>query len=124
DMRVLGLGAAIQALGMKWLHLPITDVSTPTAEWEARWTDERPFVHAVLDRGGKVLVHCKGGLGRAGTVAARVLIERGMAPGAAIAAVRRVRPGAIETSAQESYLKRLAGRPKKAQDAEGAAHAH
>ncbi len=104
DMRVRGLGAAVQALAMKWLHLPITDVSTPTPEWEARWTKERPIVHARLDRGGKVLVHCKGGLGRAGTVAARVLVERGMDAEAAMKTVRRVRPGAIETFAQQRYV--------------------
>ena len=35
-----------------------------------------------------VLVHCRGGLGRAGTIAARLLIELGMEPTKAIASVR------------------------------------
>jgi len=55
-------------------------------------------------------VHCKGGLGRAGMVAALLLIETGDPPGAAIRKVRAVRPGAIETPAQERYV--LAYRPR------------
>ena len=106
-LKVETLGDHARALGLTWLHLPIVDVSTPTAEWERLWGRDRAVVHAALDRGGKVLVHCKGGLGRAGLVAARILIERGMPPAAAMAAVREARPGAIETAGQEAYLLRL-----------------
>ena len=54
-------------------------------------------LHARLRDGFNVLVHCKGGLGRAGTIAARLLIELGMAPQMAVGVVRQARPGAIET---------------------------
>jgi ADP-ribosyl-[dinitrogen reductase] hydrolase len=43
---------------------------------------------------------CRGGLGRAGTIAARLLVELGMDPATAIASVHAVRPRAIETSNQ------------------------
>src|SRR5690606_26925759 len=43
----------------------------------------------------------------AGTVAARLLIERGLQPGEAIRAVRSARPGAIEMPEQEAYVRRL-----------------
>jgi ADP-ribosyl-[dinitrogen reductase] hydrolase len=43
------------------------------------------------------LVYCCGGLGRAGTIAARLLVELGAEPITAIAGVRKARPGAIET---------------------------
>ena len=104
-MKVERIGAAANALGLAWLHLPIDDVSIPSAGWKAQWSVHRVAIHSELDRGGKVLVHCKGGLGRAGTIGARILIERGMAASAAIEAVRRVRPGAIETPAQERYVR-------------------
>ena len=119
DLRVQRMGEAVRALGMKWLHLPITDVSTPTADWEAAWEKEQAIVADELDRNGRVLVHCKGGLGRAGLVAARILVERGMAPKLAVAAVRRVRPGAIETPAQESYVHALATAAGKQHDVHG-----
>ena len=35
----------------------------------------------TLRSGRDVLVHCKGGLGRAGTIAARLMVELGTPPG-------------------------------------------
>lgn len=110
DLKVETMGGEVTARGMRWFHLPIEDVSTPTTEWERDWLSANSALHAVLDIGGRVLVHCKGGLGRAGLVAGRLLIERGMKPDAAIAAVRAVRRGAVETSAQEMYLHALSCR--------------
>jgi hypothetical protein len=107
SLKVEGMGAAVAQLGISWLHLPIEDVSTPTAEWEQGWSEQRGLVHQVLDDAGRVLVHCKGGLGRAGLVAARILVERGAAPMDAISLVRRVRPGAIQTIRQEAYVRSL-----------------
>jgi protein-tyrosine phosphatase len=113
EFRLLGvsaLGAMVLARGMSWLHLPIPDMQPPGPRFEAEWADVRPQLRAVLHSGGRVLVHCRGGLGRAGTVAARVLIDLGHAPEDAIQRVRVVRPGAIETAAQEAYLRGLAAR--------------
>lgn len=107
-LSVADLGAVVKAHGLTWLHLPIRDVSIPTSAWEAQWTAVRAGIHDELDKGGKVLVHCKGGLGRAGTIAARILVERGMAAAGAIKAVRDVRPGALETLEQEDYVHALA----------------
>jgi protein-tyrosine phosphatase len=109
-LRVAHMGEVAARLGLVWLHLPIVDVSTPTAEWERRWAEEQAGVHGVLDRGGRVLVHCKGGLGRAGLVAALILVERGAPPSEAMAAVRAVRPGAIETSHQVAFVAAHRGR--------------
>ena len=53
-----------------------------------------------------MVVHCKGGLGRAGMMAARLLVELGANPDAAIKEVRRARKGAIETPAQLALVRR------------------
>jgi ADP-ribosyl-[dinitrogen reductase] hydrolase len=45
-----------------------------------------------------------GGLGRAGTTASRLLVELGWSPDDAIRAVRKVRPGALETDEQEDFV--------------------
>ncbi|MBA2961010.1 MULTISPECIES: protein-tyrosine phosphatase family protein [Ramlibacter] len=103
-LQVAGLGDRVRSRGMRWLHLPIVDVSVPTATFERQWREELPGLRATLAQGGKVLVHCKGGLGRAGMVAALLLIEAGERSDAAIRKVRAVRPGAIETPAQASYV--------------------
>lgn len=56
---------------------------------------------------GRSLPHCKGGLGRAGMVAAQPLVELGMQPDAAIRAIRAARAGTIELAARAPYLRAL-----------------
>ncbi|MFC7738150.1 hypothetical protein ACFQX4_20480 [Roseomonas sp. GCM10028921] len=105
--RVEEMGAEVAARGMEWLHLPIIDAGIPGPEFEAAWEEAGPRLHAWLSAGERVLLHCRGGLGRTGTVAARLLVEAGMAPGAAIAAVRAARAGTIESRTQEAYVRGL-----------------
>lgn len=101
------LGAAVLARGLAWLHLPIVDLHAPDARFEAAWPQAGAGLRQQLRAGQRVLVHCRGGLGRAGTVAARLLIELGTAPAVAMHQVRQARPGAIETSAQTRHLQAL-----------------
>ncbi|PCH75205.1 MAG: ADP-ribosyl-(dinitrogen reductase) hydrolase [Rhodobacteraceae bacterium] len=91
-----------------WHHLPIRDLHAPDADFEQAWADLAPRVGQCLFDGGRVLVHCRGGLGRAGTVAARILLDQGMAAKTAIGRIRRARKGAIETPVQEQYLANIA----------------
>lgn len=52
-----------------------------------------------------VAVHCALGFGRTGTMLACYLVkERGLAAGDAIAEIRRLRPGSIETYEQEKAV--------------------
>lgn len=90
--------------GMHWLHLPIVDMDTPSWPFEQRWHYAGTRLRAVLRRGGQVVLHCRAGLGRTGTVAARLLVELGVPPAEAVAQVRHARPGAIQTAAQERYV--------------------
>jgi ADP-ribosyl-[dinitrogen reductase] hydrolase len=101
---VPGLGEAVRGRGMAWHHLPIRDVSIPTSEFEEAWAQAGPELRALVRGGGNVLIHCKGGLGRAGMIAARLLVELGMAHESAVAAVRLARPGAIETEGQLDHV--------------------
>ena len=103
------LGEEVIKRGMQWFHLPIADVSTPDEEFESQWKSAGGALRDLLRDGCDVLVHCRGGLGRAGTIGARLLIELGMDPVTAINRVRSVRPGAIETLEQESYVLKLSG---------------
>ncbi|MFZ2417366.1 MAG: tyrosine-protein phosphatase [Smithellaceae bacterium] len=52
----------------------------------------------------KILIHCRGGIDRTGTVAAQLLVELGMPHEKAIKAVRAARYGTIETRDQERYV--------------------
>jgi protein-tyrosine phosphatase len=106
---VTQLGEQVLARGIEWHHLPIKDVAPPDMRFEEGWGVSGPQLFGILRRGGKVLVHCRGGLGRAGTVAARLLVELGVPPIDAVASVRRSRTGAIETPQQRQYVLNLPG---------------
>jgi ADP-ribosyl-[dinitrogen reductase] hydrolase len=112
DLKASQLGVEVAERKMAWFHLPIADVSTPDYRFEEAWSAIGGELRSMLDQGRHVLVHCKGGLGRAGTIGARLLVEMGMTPKMAIARIREVRPGAIETSAQERYVLGLRPRLK------------
>jgi len=105
DLKVVGIGEEARLRGIEWLHMPITDVSAPDERFAEAWDRHGAQVIAAIRTGSRVLVHCKGGLGRAGTVAALMLVELGMPPEEAVASVRRARPGAIETSGQKTFVK-------------------
>jgi ADP-ribosyl-[dinitrogen reductase] hydrolase len=103
-LKVPEIGRATEAMGIDWFHLPIRDVSIPDAEFEAIWVSQGQALRARLEDGQAVVVHCRGGLGRTGLIAARLLIELGEDPRGALETVRAARPGAVETREQEVYV--------------------
>ncbi len=90
---------------IKWLHMPVADFGAPDAVFEAAWKNYGPTVRADLKSGARVVVHCRGGRGRAGLMAARLLVEMGAEPNLAIDTVRAANPLAIETVTQEDHIK-------------------
>ena len=106
-LQVRGLPAAVQDRHMEWWHLPIPDVQPPGAQFERAWEVAGEAIRDRLALGFDVLVHCKGGLGRAGTVAARLLVELGEDCDEAIRKVREARSMlAIETREQAAHVRR------------------
>ena len=66
DLEVRGLSKAVHDRHMEWWHLPIPDVHPPGPEFEDGWNTAGEAIRDRLRMGFDVLVHCKGGLGRAG----------------------------------------------------------
>lgn len=93
--------------GLQWFHLPIEDDHAPAADFAAAWQAQRAAVHQLLDAGQRMAVHCRGGSGRTGLMAAQILVERGYAKEDAIAAVKALRPRALSLAVHQDYLARL-----------------
>lgn len=108
ELAVADMGEQVRCRHMAWFHLPIADYNVPDSTFETRWDESGAQLRALLAQGFDIVIHCKGGLGRAGMIAARLLVELGKPADEAIRSVRAVRPGAIETVDQERYLLRLA----------------
>jgi protein-tyrosine phosphatase len=104
-LRIPNLGREVLRRKMEWVHLPIPDVSAPAADFDEKWPTQSERLRKMLHGGANIVIHCRGGIGRAGMVAARLLVELGDAPDVAIAKVRAARhPKAVETLEQERWV--------------------
>jgi len=93
-------------LRLRSLWFPIPDVTAPSdLDGAARLVDD---ILGAMSSGETVVVHCRGGLGRSGTIAACCLAARGRDPTEAIELVRAARPGAVEIRDQEAFVERFA----------------
>ena len=104
--KVPSLGQAVLDHGIEWLHIPIQDMTAPDESFDSAWPEIAPTILSMIEQGDNVLIHCRGGLGRSGTLAALLLIEFGVPNRQAIAQVRTERPGAIDIAEQEEYVHR------------------
>lgn len=100
------------AADVEWRLLPIPDMSAPDPALDTELQQLLTLAEVYLERGQRVAIHCRAGLGRTGMVAARLLMRQGRSAAAAIAVVRSTHDhAAIETAAQIAYLERSAADP-------------
>lgn len=104
ELKVIDLPQEVVSLGMNWIHIPIRDRHAPDSAFNRKWRSKGAAIVSSLSQGKNVFIHCKGGLGRAGTVVACLLMEAGMGALEAIDAVRQARKNTIETVDQEFFV--------------------
>lgn len=107
---VADLGEQVQAQGMQWFHLPIEDDCAPGADFAAQWSAASPELQKVVAQGGKIAMHCMGGSGRTGLLAANLLLELDWSLEKIISEVQALRPGAFQKPVQVEYVQQLAAK--------------
>ena len=88
----------------QYCHLPTVDDQAPSLEQLNLGVE---FINRVVGQGGRVYIHCTGGIGRAPTMAAAYFISQGFTINKAIGLIRRSRPFVNITPAQNLQLERF-----------------
>jgi protein-tyrosine phosphatase len=100
---VVGLRPALRAAGIHSVQFPLQDTQPPR-DLHATQALCRSLL-GWLGEGTHVLIHCIGGWGRSGTIAASLLTHQGYAPETAISLVRQARDlRCVESRAQERFV--------------------
>jgi len=101
-LKIVSLRERAVELGIYSIWFPIEDRSIPTNIEEFIKTINQ--ISDLMNDDKTIIVHCMGGLGRAGLTSACLLVSKGFMPSEAIKEVRLARPGAIETDEQEQFV--------------------
>ena len=103
----------INDAGLFAMHVPVEDLYPPSQK-------QLDLCIAAIDKARAkklgVGVHCGAGLGRTGTMLACYLATQGLNGRDAIARIRQLRPGSIETPEQEEAVEEFARRQRKLED--------
>jgi atypical dual specificity phosphatase len=91
----------VNSAGLLLVHEPMIDMAAPDQEQLERCV---AVILKAHERKMGVAIHCAAGLGRTGVVVACFFIDKGLNAKNAIARVRRLRPGSIETEEQEEAV--------------------
>ena len=112
ESQMLGLeqqGELCRMNGIRLINFPIDDFNVPGDDEAAMRTVNE--ASDALGRNEKVVVHCRGGIGRSSLFTGALLVKEGMEAGKAFELVSKCRGCKVpETGAQESWLRKFENR--------------
>ena len=104
EFKADAMPAECAALGLVWFHLPVEDDCAPEAPFAAAFASHKTDLLARLAAGQTLAIHCRGGSGRTGLMAAILLLEAGYAPAVVKEMVQGLRPKALTLAPHVNYL--------------------
>ncbi len=102
EARVPDVVERLAAAGIETIRHPVVDMDVPRDRAAYRTT-----LVGLIERiraGRRIVVACRGGLGRTGTAVAALLVQVGMEPRASIGLTRASRRNTIERAKQEAFV--------------------
>lgn len=103
DLNLTTEAQEVKAQGMKFLSLPIPDRQAPDSTDDVAAVLET--LESDLSAGKNVVIHCRQGIGRAGLIAACLLISKGATPGEATERLSTARRIPVpETEEQKRWI--------------------
>ncbi|MCE7556780.1 cyclin-dependent kinase inhibitor 3 family protein [Aliivibrio fischeri] len=104
------LGEQTEHLGMRWIQLVIEDDCAPDADFLEQWKQVSASLTSEVNQGDKIAMHCMGGSGRTGLLAAHLLLDLGWDLDVIKQQVQALRPGAFTKPVQIEYIDAVAGK--------------
>jgi len=96
---------------MIWRQLPIMDDAAPDAVFEQRWQQNLATITEVIAQQGTIAIHCKGGVGRTGLVAALILANFGWSTEQIIDNIQEISPKSLRIALQVDYFHAKRSKP-------------
>ncbi len=91
-------------LGMGWYHLPVEDGCAPETPFAEAFAIQKAVLLDLVETGATIVIHCHGGSGRTGLMAAILMLELGYAPAQVKAQIQDLRPKSLTSPVQVNYL--------------------
>ena len=92
------------ASGIQWFHLPVEDDHAPDERFATAFATQKQILLSLLEQQGTLAIHCRGGSGRTGFMAAILLLESGMDRDEVVRQVQGLRPHALKMPVHTDYL--------------------
>ena len=96
--------ALCEKLGMAWYHLPIEDGCAPEEPFAQAFALHKTALLNAVNAGVTMVIHCHGGSGRTGLMAAILMLESGYDAADIKAQIQRIRPKSLTSVVQVNYL--------------------
>lgn len=90
--------------GMQWFHLPVEDSCAPAMPFEQAFAQQKEALLALVQSGATIVIHCHGGSGRTGMMAAILMLELGYDADFVRTQIQQIRPKSLKSAVQVAYL--------------------